>query len=135
MEKIIRIEDVSWSINNYSMYEGYAVITDKQTIRLGIDNSRKCCENWGYFWCNDDVNEFVGASVLGVSITDSALNQAIMQANDVNDNDRWFEGRVMFVNIDTDRGVLQFVAYNEHNGYYSHEARVECEQLVHEDHL
>jgi hypothetical protein len=35
----------------------------------------------------------------------------------------------MFVNIDTSRGRLQFVAYNAHNGYYSHEATVSSKQL------
>jgi hypothetical protein len=37
----------------------------------------------------------------------------------------------MFVDIETDRGVLQFVAYNAHNGYYGHKARVQSTQLRH----
>jgi hypothetical protein len=37
------------------------------------------------------------------------------------------------VNIDTDRGQLQFVAYNEHNGYYGHNAVVVSKQLTHEE--
>lgn len=27
---------------------------------------------------------------------------------------------VMFINIETTKGFLQFVVYNEHNGYYGH---------------
>jgi len=39
----------------------------------------------------------------------------------------------MFVDLKTDRGKLQFVAYNEHNGYYGHEAEVICNQLNHSE--
>ena len=28
----------------------------------------------------------------------------------------------MFVNINTSNGLLQFAAYNNHNGYYGHNA-------------
>ena len=45
------------------------------------------------------------------------------------------EGGVMFVNLETDMGTLQFVAYNEHNGYYGHEAKVQCTKLTHAEHL
>lgn len=41
----------------------------------------------------------------------------------------------MFVDLITDRGVLQFVAYNEQNGYYGHLAKVESRQLTHEETL
>lgn len=27
----------------------------------------------------------------------------------------------MFINVETTRGLLQFAAYNEHNGYYGHD--------------
>ncbi len=36
----------------------------------------------------------------------------------------------MFVNLETNKGTLQFVAYNEHNGHYGHEAKVTCKQLA-----
>lgn len=30
-------------------------------------------------------------------------------------------GSAMFINVETTKGLLQFVAYNEHNGYYGHD--------------
>ena len=30
-------------------------------------------------------------------------------------------GSAMFINVETTRGLLQFAAYNEHNGYYGHD--------------
>ena len=41
----------------------------------------------------------------------------------------------MFVNLETNKGTLQFVAYNEHSGYYGHEAKVQCTQLMHSETL
>jgi hypothetical protein len=129
-EKITEIRDASHTevaSVEFSRFDGYEVVTTEQTIRLLIDNSQSCCETWGYFWCNDNPQEFVGAEVRGVSVTDTALNTKKLDEKDCNDRD---EGGIMFVNIDTDRGVLQFVAYNSHNGYYGHVACVECKQLT-----
>lgn len=137
MEKILRIEETSFKKEpkNYSSFVGYQVITDKQTIRLGIDDGQSCCERSGYFWCNDKPEDFVGAKLRSISITDKALNEAKMKENDLNPNEQYFEGGVMFVNIDTTKGLLQFVAYNCHNGYYGHEAVVISNQLNKEETL
>ena len=112
--------------------DGYEVTTSEQSIKLLIGSDQSCCENWGYFWCNDNPQEFVGAEVRGVSLTDTALDTKILEKNDAHEV---YDGGVMFVNIETDRGVLQFVAYNSHNGYYGHEAKVECRQLKHSESL
>jgi hypothetical protein len=114
---------------------GFEVVTDKQSILLYIDSDSYCCERWGYFWCNDDPQTFIGAELRGVRLTDDALNEAQMKANEVNPTDTEFCGRIMFVNLETDRGTLQFVAYNEHNGHYGHEAVVYCRQLQHGERL
>jgi tRNA(Ile2) C34 agmatinyltransferase TiaS len=55
-----------------------------------------------------------------------------MQTNNIDPKSADFEGGVMFVNIETNEGTLQFVAYNEHNGYYGHIAKVQSMQLSHE---
>lgn len=103
---------------------GYKVTTTRQTITLAIDMERCCCEETGYFMSEDDLQRFIGARLLDVTVTDTALQT--VQVPDV------WEGDVLFVNLETDRGVLQFVAYNIHNGYYGHRARVECEQVQYE---
>lgn len=125
-ETIVSILDYE-KTERYEGMSGFEVVTTKQTIKLAINNHQDCCEDWGFFWSNDIPNDFIGAHVRGVSITDTALNTE--KVPDV------YEGGVMFVNIDTDLGVLQFVAYNSHNGYYGHTAKVECEQLKHEETL
>ena len=131
MEKIIAVNDYEGK-DGYSGVSGFEVVTDKQSIKLFIDNSQSCCENWGYFFCNDDPQQFIGSDLREVVLTDTALNEAQMKANELNPNDKLFEGGVMFVNLETSNGTLQFVAYNEHNGYYGHNAKVVSTQLTHE---
>ena len=132
-EKIVSIIDYESSDKSrWSSVAGFEVITNKQRIKLYIDNSSSCCESWGYFWCNDNPQDFVGASLLGVSTTDTALSTKIIESNGADSRD---EGGIMFVNLETNKGVLQFVAYNSHNGYYGHTATVESEQLKHSETL
>ena len=42
---------------------------------------------------------------------------------------------VMFINIETSKGTLQFAVYNCHNGYYGHAVKVISEQLNVETYL
>lgn len=134
MEKIIEIKEYEGG-SDWRTTAGYEVITDKQRIVMEIDNDSQCCESWGYFFSNDQPEDFVGARLLDVKLTDDALNEAKFKEHNVDPKSSWFEGGLMFVNLETDRGTLQFVAYNDHNGYYSHEARVTCQQLTHAESL
>lgn len=129
MEKILRIEEVSFNLpeKKHTSFSGFIITTDKQDILLGIDSNQNCCESWGYFMSNDDFSEFIGASLLDITIADEVLN--------VHKMPKMYEGGVMFVNINTSAGLLQFTAYNEHNGYYSHEAVVVSKQLTNKDYL
>lgn len=127
-EVIEKIED----LNSNTHMDGFKITTNLQEITLGIENDSGCCERWGHFFCNDEVEEFVGAKVLGVSLTDTALHNHIVKEKMPEDLD---SGGVMFVNIETDQGVLQFVAYNSHNGYYGHQASVTSKQLTHQEYL
>ena len=141
-EHIIGIYEGSFSItkertrytgDKYSWkrtFDGFTIQTDRQIIKLGIDNGQNCCENWGYLMSNDDLNEFIDANFLGIEIVDSALNPAKFE-----EEVKLYEGDAMFVNINTSKGVLQFVAYNEHNGYYSHEAVVVSRDFNHDERL
>lgn len=66
----------------------------------------------------------------GIEIVDAELNKKIYDSEVECVLD---QGGVMFVNILTDKGILQFVAYNCHNGYYGHEATVKSTQLEHSE--
>ncbi|MEI6579686.1 MAG: hypothetical protein WCN92_09525 [Eubacteriales bacterium] len=104
---------------------GYWVRTNLQTIEMSIDNGQSCCERWGYFWSNDNVEEFIGAELLSVEIVDKSLNMKLFVAN-VDDED------AIFINLNTSNGILQFTIYNQHNGYYGHRVNIYSKQLTHE---
>jgi hypothetical protein len=130
MEKILRIEEVDGikqrpSDSPYtSSYAGYFVVTDKQTIKILIEDGQSCCENWGYLSTNDNTNEFVGSEITGIVLTDMNLASKELPEFKYVDADH-----IQFVNIETDKGILQFAVYNDHNGYYGHEILIDSEQL------
>lgn len=68
----------------------------------------------GYFYLNDNEQEFVGSELREVTLTDTALNTEVVEESGCCRAD------IQFVNFVTDKGVLQFAVYNEHNGYYGH---------------
>lgn len=109
---------------------GYRIHTNDQVVTLAIGSEQNCCEDWGYLMSEDDVQRFVGSTLLDVEITDTAcFNHGLALGSD---EDSFYEGEAMFVNVHTSMGLLQFVAYNIHNGYYGHQARVESKQVKHE---
>lgn len=118
--KIVSILDATFKNEGHWRtcgYEGFVItLEDDSQIKMGIDNSQNCCENWGYLISEDDLTQFVGAEYYGIEAVGQALEH--VEVKNV------YEGGVMFINIKTSEGVLQFVAYNEHNGYYSHDAVV-----------
>lgn len=125
-EKILRIEERNWknAPDDWSGYDGYEIVTTDQTIRVGISDGQCCCESFGCIITNDDTKDFIGATLKGVSLTDTALNNKKIDELEYLDS-----GGAMFVNLETSKGLLQFVAYNAHNGYYGHEAVLISKQL------
>jgi len=104
----------------------------RQEIKLEIDMETDCCERPGYFLSEDNIESFIGSDFLGISLTDTALNEVSMENSGLG-KDSGFEGGIMFVDILTSKGTLQFVAYNEHNGYYGHTAKVTSNYFCHEE--
>lgn len=132
-ETILRIEEFTGRRppggESWESQDGFAIVTTRQTVHLGIGNYQSCCESWGYFLTEDDTDKFLGAVLTGITVTDT--NRASAELN-TKHGIPVYEGDTMFVDIETDRGVLQFVAYNAHNGYYGHTATVRSTQLDHE---
>lgn len=127
-EKILEIKEISED-GGWSGMDGYLVKTDKQEIKVLISNGQSCCEDWGYLSTNDDVEEFVGADLMGITLTDTSLNTEKYNPKDC------YDGGYVFVNFETNLGTMQLVVYNHHNGYYGHSIKVTSEQLNLEDSL
>ena len=96
--------------------EGYKIETDKHTFYILIDNQSSCCENWGHIVSDEDFSKYNGKEVIEVRLTDTALNNKMLE-----DTESLDEGGVQFVTlIFSDNSALQFAVYNAHNGYYGH---------------
>lgn len=126
METILNIDEVR--IGGQS---GFAITTNDQVITMLIDDYQSCCESWGYFMSEDDIQRFVGSFITDVTLTDISLNTHKLEESGFYED----AGGVIFVNINTSYGTLQFVAYNAHNGYYGHTVNVSSKQLKHEENL
>ena len=117
-------------------YAGFEVKTNVQAVRMEIDNHQGCCESWGYLMSEDNLAEFIGAELRNIYVTD--LDLAVRHLSEREKSARratMDEGGAVFVNLDTSKGLLQFTAYNEHNGYYGHQVRITSEQLKLEQHV
>jgi hypothetical protein len=145
VERIVVIRRFEDGDEDYDEGAGYVIYTTQQTVTLSINNSALCCESWGYFLTEDDTGKFIGAEFRGCRVTRTNRSQISFEK----EGDRSIRpdkgepvkeihldcGDVMFVDILTDRGTLQFVAYNSHNGYYGHAVKVVSRELIEEKYL
>ena len=105
------------ALMGYAAYDGYKITTSEQEYLILIDNGQCCCESWGYFSSEDDFGNYIGKTILDVSLTDKALNNKKVEESGYYDD----FGGIQFVDFKfTDGSVLQFAVYNAHNGYYGH---------------
>lgn len=72
-----------------------------------FDDGQSCCEA-RYMETSDKLGDFIGATILDVKTVDGGETENAY--GDVHE--------IQFLNIDTDKGLLQFATHNEHNGYY-----------------
>lgn len=121
-EIIVSIEEARFRKEDYyDGFDGYKIHTTKQIIEMGISNGQSCCEDWGYFFTNDDIKSFYGAELYNIEVVDEILQKEKLV--DV------YDGGITFIDFVTSKGVLQFTMYNEHNGYYSHYGYIKSIQL------
>lgn len=91
-------------------------LDDGSKIKFGISMYSHCCEHYDYLHTVDKPEEFIGADYLGLVEKDT-WPAAIEQPYP----DYGFDGSgFQAIDVNTSRGVMQFVVYNSHNGYYSH---------------
>lgn len=103
---------------------GYRIQTNKNEYKFLICDEQDCCERWGYLSSDDDLQSYIGAKLLDISVVDKGLKitnlKLLKKIGNTDDYDDRGES-TMFINLETSEGLLQFVAYNSHNGYYGHE--------------
>lgn len=124
MAKIVSIEEVKFETSDkYEKHSGFCVkLSNGEEVRLWLDMFPGCCESFGYFLSEDNFSDYIGAELFSVERVNKALSTLKVEYQKEISSDALDYGDVMFVNLNTSNGVLQFVAYNQHNGYYGHSA-------------
>lgn len=100
------------------------VFTDGTQLEFGINMVSDCCERFDYLHSDIVPEEFVGAKLLKVEEIDTWPKSISIPASAVRyDNPHEVDcdgGGYQAIRILTTKGEMEFVVYNSHNGYYSH---------------
>lgn len=113
------------SVNNDNL--GYQIYTNKQVINLFISNRSQCCEDWGVITTEDTLDDFIGTELLGISSIDFDYKNHPLTLNKL--DSFGIDVGCVFIDFETSKGKLQFVLYNDHNGYYGHYVTIKSNQL------
>jgi len=99
---------------------GYEIImSDKsKNITMIISNSKHCCETYGVH-TPSGISKFIGATYSHIIIN------GISECEDKIDE----HARQIKIEIHTDRGIMEIILYNQHNGYYSHDVYIKTENI------
>jgi hypothetical protein len=111
----------------HTSMEGFRVETSNHELLVLIDDQASCCESWGHVHSADDTSYYLGAELLSIRLTDTALNSTIIDRHG-RAKYGFDEGGIQFVDLDTSKGKLQLAVYNSHNGYYGHGIVVALDQ-------
>jgi hypothetical protein len=119
MSKIVAIDpDSAWNAGEYNQpHVGVTIsLDDGRAVRFGISDGQSCCEDFNYLHPADDYPNFVGAEYQGlreIYTWPASIDNPYAEYG-------FDAGGFQAIEVATDRGPLQFVVYNAHNGYYSH---------------
>ena len=129
MEKILSITEFDNKKFCKDYYEGFEIVTDQQTIYVGISNQSQCYEDWGYVSTIDNLEDFIGAELLDIVVVDENLIATSIKLKEIGQNIEDDEFGAIFVNFETSKGLFQLTMYNTHNGYYGHDVTIISNQL------
>lgn len=105
---------VSPPYNTMTTYTGVVLaLDDGRKVKFGIADHQNCCERWDYLHSSDEATDFIGAEYLGLVEKD-------MWPDRIDKVEMYEDDNFQAIEVLTSSGVLQFVVYNDHNGYYSH---------------
>ena len=103
--------------DDINIYDGFKVYLDNHdTYLVLIESGQQCCEDYGAITTNDNIDEFIGSNLLDVKLTNKLLKTSKLSEKFKYISD----DEIQFVDFETDKGILQLVIYNSHNGYYGH---------------
>ena len=92
-----------------------------------ISDSLDCCEKFGVDMLKKE--NFVGSTIKKITFSNTTKFY-----NSEDDTEDFYDSKCI-IDVDTDRGLYKFVIYNNHNGYYPHDAYFSFNNYVHSERL
>jgi hypothetical protein len=96
-----------------STWKGIRIFTTKQMITMAIENTTLCCEEWGI-----DITYPIASNMIGLEIIDAPRWQQDQITG---------EKTIVSIAVPTVYGNIVISAWNDHNGYYTHNVQVSWE--------
>ncbi len=94
-------------ISDVMINDNTLILIFEDSSKLKIwDGEQQCCE-LRYMSTSDKLKDIIGQKLIGVELKSGET----IESENVTES--------MFLNIFTNKDVLEIVTYNEHNGYYS----------------
>lgn len=121
MNKILSIKEMDYDVFEEGVeqnYIGYRIKACYTEVNILIDAERSCCEKFGYMASEDNLEYFIGAEIISVSVVSKGNKKLVSALKSLEDDNHKFEAE--FVEFKTSKGIFQIAVYNAHNGYYSH---------------
>lgn len=107
---------------------GIKITTNKQEIKVLINDFQSCCEQYDVLIlspnCTLPIPDIIGHEIKNVGWGKEIVNNLTCQIGSLNFYNETLQESAI-VNIETNKGLYQIIAYNDHNGYYQHSVCVE----------
>lgn len=132
METILAIGEAQYHTEeNESRMSGYYIRTDNQVIKIGIQDYQNCRERFGHLASPNDFGEFLGAKLIEIKVNAYPLSKVVDEPMGTYPfEDEYLDRReVIFINLETSKGTLQFTLYNYQNAYSGHNIQIKSTQL------
>lgn len=114
----VRMDDDDWV--------GIEVQTNQQSIQVWINSQQYCCENYDVVLVTPDkvidpenLNDYEITHIGWGNNIHPDYKWALKNNTSFRDDDYY-----AIVNIETQKGLIQIIAFNHHNGFYPHWVKV-----------
>lgn len=88
---------------------------NEKILDFSLSHESECCETFGMSLIPSDIQQFI--------------NKKILKITKIKKNNKDDEGSTYTIKIKTDIGSFKIIAYNNHNGYYTHDVNIEYDKV------
>lgn len=88
---------------------------NEKILYFSLSHESECCETFGMSLIPSDIQPFI--------------NKKILEITKQKKNNKDDESNTYTITIKTENGSFEIIAYNNHNGYYTHDVNIEYDKM------